>query len=310
TNDSWEAHVQKWAATFFASLVLAAAPCLVAQAQRVALPDFGSPADIALSKDAEAQLGRSVMRELYRENAVVEDPELSEYLASLGARIASHANDGTFDFRFFLVEENSINAFALPGGFIGVNTGLILETENESELAGVLAHEVSHVTQRHIARSIYHNQRASMTSLAAMIAAVLLGVGDNMSGNAVQGAVAASQAMAAQMQINFTRANEHEADRIGIGVLSAAGFDPNGMSSFFEKISRRYANLGDLIPPLLQTHPVSTQRTAEARSRARQLPAVEHQSSFSYELAKARLQALYAAPTPRAALSMFEQRGS
>src|SRR5690606_5002558 len=117
-----------------------------------ALPDFGSPADIALSKDAEAQLGRSVMRELYRENAVVEDPELSEYLASLGARLASHANDGTFSFRFFAVEEDSINAFALPGGFIGVNTGLILETENESELAGVLAHEVSHVTQRHIAR--------------------------------------------------------------------------------------------------------------------------------------------------------------
>src|SRR5690606_5191756 len=119
-----------------------------------------------------------------------------------------------------------------------------------------------------------------------------------------------SQAMAAQMQINFTRANEHEADRIGIGVLSAAGFDPNGMSSFFEKLSRRYANLGDLIPPLLQTHPMSTQRAAESRGRARQLPAVEHQSSFSYELAKARLQALYAAPTQRAALSMFEQRVS
>lgn len=309
TNESREAHVLKWAATFLASLTLATAPCVTAQAQRVALPDFGSPADIALSKDAEAQLGRSVMRELYRENAVVEDPELSEYLASLGARLASHANDGTFSFRFFAVEEDSINAFALPGGFIGVNTGLILETENESELAGVLAHEVSHVTQRHIARSIYNNQRVSMTSLAAMIAAVLLGVGDNMSGTGVQGAVAASQALAAQMQINFTRANELEADRIGIGVLSAAGFDPTGMSTFFEKMSRRYANLGDLVPPLLQTHPMSTDRSAEARSRARQLPATEHKSSLSYELAKARLQALYAAPTPRAALSIFEQRG-
>ena len=310
TNAFGEAHVLKSAATFLAGLALATVPCISTQAQRVSLPDFGSPADLALSKDEEAQLGRSVMREIYRENAVVEDPVLAEYISSIGARLASHANDGTFSFGFFVVDDQEINAFALPGGFIGVNAGLILATDNESELAGVLAHEISHVTQRHIARSIYDSQRTSITSLAAMIAALLLGVNENISGDAVQGAVTATQAMAAQRQINFTRANEHEADRIGIGLLAAAGYDPSGMSTFFEKIGRRYGAVGERIPPLLQTHPMSSERSAEARSRARQLPAQQHENSLYYELVKARLQALYATPTPRAALSLFEQRRS
>ena len=160
----------KRAAMFLAGLTLATVPCVTAQAQRVALPDFGAPADVALSKDEEAQLGRSVMRELYRENVVVDDPELTEYLSSIGARLASYANDGSFNFGFFVVDDEAINAFALPGGFIGVHTGLILETENESELAGVLAHEISHVTQRHIARSAYDNQRTSIVSMATIMA--------------------------------------------------------------------------------------------------------------------------------------------
>jgi predicted Zn-dependent protease len=308
TKDPGESQVLKAAALLITSLTLVALPSLTAHAQRrLDLPDFGTPADVALSKDAEAQLGRSVMRELRGENVIIEDPEITEYISSIGAGIASHANDGTFRFQFFVIDDDAINAFALPGGYIGVNTGLILETENESELAGVLAHEISHVTQRHIARSILDNQRTSMTSLAAMIAAVLLGVNDNISGDAVQGAVAASQSMAAQLQINFTRANEHEADRIGIRLLSAAGFDPRGMSSFFEKLSRRYVNLSDRVPPLLQTHPVSGDRVTEARNRVRQLPSQNHESSLAYALIKARLQ-VRAAPTPRAALALFEQR--
>src|SRR5690606_15100355 len=129
-------------------------------------------------------------------------PLLTEYVESLGAQIASRANNGDYSFRFFVVGDESINAFAMPGGFIGVNTGLILASDNESELAGVLAHEVSHVTQRHIARSIYDSQRMSIVSMATMLAAVLLGAAADMPGDAMAGVVTASQAAAIQRQIN------------------------------------------------------------------------------------------------------------
>lgn len=278
-----------------------------AAAPRDDLPDFGTPADAALSQDKEQQLGRSVMLQLRNAGVVVEDPELTEYIRTLGAKLASHANNGQFVFDFFVVNDDRINAFALPGGFIGVNSGLILASENESELAGVLAHEVSHVTQRHIARSIYDSQRTSIVSMAAMLAAVLLGAASDASGDAMQGVIGASQALAMQRQINFTRANEHEADRIGMEVLASAGFDPNAMSSFFEKLAKRYGPSTQYVPELLQTHPVTTERVAEARSRARQLPEVKATDSFGYALAKARLLALNAS-TPETALALFEPK--
>ena len=287
----------------FAAVALQSA----AAAPRDDLPDFGSPADAALSKNKEAQLGRGVMLQLRNAGVVVEDPQLTEYIGTLGSQLASHANNGEFDFDFFLVNDDRINAFALPGGFIGVNSGLILASDTESELAGVLAHEVSHVTQRHIARSIYDSQRTSLVSMAAMLAAILLGAASDSSGEAMQGVVGASQAMAIQRQINFTRANEYEADRVGMEVLSSAGFDPNGMSSFFEKLGKRYGASTQYIPELLQTHPVSTERVAEARMRARQLPQTKATDSMAYGLAKARLRALNA-PTPEAAMALFQSR--
>lgn len=271
------------------------------------LPDFGTPADAVLSKNKEEQLGRSVMLQLRNAGVVVEDPQLTEYIGTLGSRLASHANNGDYKFNFFVVNDDRINAFALPGGFIGVNSGLILASDTESELAGVLAHEVSHVTQRHIARSIYDSQRTSIVSMAAMLAAILLGAASDLPGDAMQGVVSASQAMAIQRQINFTRSNEHEADRVGMEVLSAAGFDPYGMSSFFEKLSKRYGASTQYVPELLQTHPVSTDRVAEARGRARQLPQTANVDSTGYGLAKARLRALNA-PTPEAAMALFQAK--
>ena len=158
-----------------------------------------------------------------------------EYLSSLGSRLATQVNNGDFNFNFFVVNDDRINAFALPGGYIGVNSGLVLASETESELAGVLAHEISHVTQRHIARAAYDNQRNSIMSMAAMLAALVLGAASDMSGDAMTGIVSASQALAAQRQINFTRSNEHEADRVGIELLSGAGFDPYGMSTLLRE---------------------------------------------------------------------------
>lgn len=269
------------------------------------LPDFGSPADVALSKNREEQLGRGVMLQLRNAGVVVDDPQLTEYIGTLGSQLASNANNGDFHFNFFLVNDSQINAFALPGGFVGVNSGLVLATENENELAGVLAHEVSHVTQRHIARAMYDNQRTSIMSMATMLAAILLGAAADIPGDAMSGVVTASQAMAVQRQINFTRANEHEADRVGMEVLSNSGFDPNGMSTFFEKLSKRYGGQQQYMPAILQTHPVTTERVAEARDRARQLPQTTHVDSVGYGLAKARVQVL-SAPTAEAAFALFK----
>jgi predicted Zn-dependent protease len=276
-----------------------------AGAQKRELPDFGSPADSVFGKNKEAQVGRGVMLQLRSAGALLEDPELDEYIGTLGARLAGHVNDGEHDFEFFVVKDDSINAFALPGGHVGVNSGLILASDSESELAGVLAHEISHVTQHHIARAVYDNQRASIMSMAAMLAAMVLGAATNVQGDAMTGVLAASQAAAIQNQINFTRANEYEADRVGIEVLASAGFDPQAMASFFEKLGRRYGLSEQQMPALLQTHPVTTERIAEARGRARQLPPAKPIDSVSYRLAKARLRVL-TAPTPQRALAYFE----
>ena len=269
------------------------------------LPDFGSTADMVLSKSRERQIGRSAMLQLRMAGVMLDDPMLTEYVTLLGSKLASQANDGEHRFNFFVVTDDAINAFAMPGGYIGINSGLILASENESELAGVFAHEVSHVTQRHIARSIYDNQRSSIVSLATMLAALVLGAATD--GDAAQGVMMAGQAAMAQRQLNFTRSNEYEADRIGIEVLAAAGFDPNGMAGFFEKLSRRYGTTGQVVPEYLRSHPISTSRVAEARSRARNLPGNPNVDSFAYGLAKARLRALTPA-TGEQAMAAFAPR--
>jgi predicted Zn-dependent protease len=259
-----------------------------AGANDIKLPDMGSPADAILSKSDEAQYGRAIMRDIRRSGLVVEDPQLTEYVNEIGHRIAAQTSDGDQQFTFFVVKDSRINAFALPGGYIGVHTGLLEATRSEDELAGVLAHEVAHVTQRHIARAIHASSRQSILSTAMMLGALVLGAAGG-SGEAVQGAMAISQGTALQQQINFTRSNEYEADRIGIGALADAGFDPHGMASFFEVMSRQTPGSPDSrMPEFLMTHPVSTARIAEARNRARDIPYVESRDSTSYGIARAR----------------------
>lgn len=288
-----------------AALVLLAPP--LAQAQNQTLPDFGSPADSVLTKSREKMLGRSVILQLRNAGAIHDDPLLNEYIRLLGSRLASQVNDGAYDFEFFVIDDNAINAFAMPGGVIGVNTGLLLATDNESELAGVLAHEVSHVTQRHIARGIYAQQRNSILTMATTLAAILLASASDSQSDATMGAIAATQAAGAQRQINFTRENEFEADRIGMDVLSRAGFDPSGMASFFGELSRRDSTSANVIPEMLRTHPTSSARIAEARGRARQLPRSDHVDSLAYGLARARARVL-AAERDADALIYFEAR--
>jgi predicted Zn-dependent protease len=258
------------------------------------LPDIGTPADRVWTATDEYRIGAMVVRGLRDQGQILEDPEVTEYLQSIGARLASHAQEGGQRFTFFVVKDRGINAFALPGGFIGVNAGLVMATADESELAGVLAHEIAHVTQRHIARSIEAQGRQTLVSTAAMLAAILLGAVAGSSDLGMAG-VMAGQSAAAQQQINFTRDNEYEADRVGIATLASAGFDPNSMASFFETLGRRYGT-GDAenmkILEFLQTHPLSSQRVAEARNRAQSYPTVRPVDSTGYRIARERLRVM------------------
>lgn len=276
------------------------------RAAEIRLPDIGSPADAILSKSEEARIGRAIMNQIRNSGALVEDPQVNEYVNEIGHRIAAFANDGGREFTFFVVDEPSINAFALPGGYIGVHTGLIEATRNESELAGVLAHEVAHVTQRHIARAIHASQRQSILSTALMlgaIAAAAAGAG----GDVVQGAMSVAQGTAAQQQINFTRSNEYEADRVGIEALADAGFDPGGMASFFEVISRGTRPVEARVPEFLRTHPVGSARIAEARGRARDYPQVQPDNTPNYGIARSRL-IVERMDTPEEAVARFERQ--
>lgn len=282
-------------------LSIAVAPVLAANED---LPDIGSPADTVLSRDQELQIGRSIYKSLRDTGRVVTDPEIQEYIDDVGQKLAAHAGDGDQRFHFFVVDDSAINAFALPGGFVAVHSGLLQATANESELAGVLAHEISHVTQRHISRAIFANQRASILTMAAMLGAILLGAVTG-SGDAIQGAVVAAQGAAVQQQINFTRSNEYEADRFGVGLMANAGFDPMGMPSFFETLARQSGPLASQAPEFLRTHPVTVNRISESRERAAQYPRRDVPDATGYSLARARLGVLMSS-TPEAALKRFE----
>jgi len=267
------------------------------------LPDIGSPADTVLSKDQEKIIGRSIYKGMRDAGQLVTDPEIQEYIQNVGQRVAANAQDGDFRFQFFVVDQPTINAFALPGGYIGIHSGLLLATSSESELAGVLAHEISHVTQRHISRAIYASQRTSILTMAAMLGAILLGAVTG-EGDVIAGGVAGAQSMAAQGQINFTRENEYEADRVGVGLLAASGFDPYGMPDFFATLARQTGTLGYQAPEFLRTHPVTVNRIAETRSRASSLTVNEVVDSPGYSLTRARIRFL-SSSTPEKALTYF-----
>jgi predicted Zn-dependent protease len=255
------------------------------------LPDIGSPAEAAISMEDEYRYGMMVMRHLRDTAQTIEDPETAQYIDDVGHRLSSGAQDGNRRFMFFVVKDRDINAFALPGGFIGVNAGLILETHTESELAGVLAHEISHVTQRHIARSLLAQSKSSMVSTAAMLAAILVGATTG-AGDAAMAGIAAAQTLSLEQQMSFSRANEIEADRVGMGVLVQAGFDPNGMPAFFDTMGRRAGANESQIPAIVRSHPITSDRIAESKSRAIQYPAMKVTDSLGFALMRERVRVL------------------
>jgi len=258
------------------------------------LPTIGDSAGRYLSPEEDRRLGEAFMRQLRRSLTFVDDSIVTDYLHSLGYQIVSNADAPTQRFDFFVVDDPTINAFAGPGGHIGVNTGLILATDSEHELAAVIAHEIAHVSQHHIARSLEMADRMSIPTIAAMLAAIVIA---SQAGQGGEAAIAAVAAGGTQMQIDFMRANEQEADRVGIQSLQRAGFDPRAMAGFFERLqkSARY-DVGTL-PEFLRSHPVTESRIADARNRAEQFPYRQREDSLAYHLARARLK-VRALPSP------------
>ena len=262
------------------------------------LPDLGDVSQLSLSPAQESKLGEAVIHQLRATGAYLNDPEVNGYLNELGHRLIAASTDVKTDFHFFAVNDPTINAFALPGGYVGVNTGLILLTQSESELASVLAHEITHVTQHHIARAIAAQKDSMLMSLAGLAVAVLAARGGGASsGDAASAAIAATQALNLQHEINFTRDQEREADRIGFERLQAAGFDVNAMATFMERLQRatRFSG-GASVPAYLQDHPVTYERIAEAQARAAGVPYHQVVDSLDYDLVRALLRSYQGEP--------------
>ncbi|HEB55039.1 MAG TPA: M48 family peptidase [Gammaproteobacteria bacterium] len=258
-------------------------------AQQIELPEIGASGAASVTPTEEYETGKAVVRNIRRAGGVLDDPLIHEYINNLGYSLIANSDSSMKNFYFFMVNDSQINAFALPGGFIGVNYGLLLATESESELASVLAHEIAHVTQRHHARAYEQGKKSNIPAMAALIAAIILGGKNYEVGEAAMATMAATSI---QNKLDFTRANEKEADYIGIALLSKSGYDPFSMASFFEKLAKNSRLYGESAPEFLRTHPVSKNRVADARNRARTLPRHPQKDQKTYLLIRSRLRVL------------------
>ncbi|OGT21646.1 MAG: hypothetical protein A2V90_06100 [Gammaproteobacteria bacterium RBG_16_57_12] len=276
------------AGILLAVLLALTLPALADFNPATALPEMGDAAGAYLSPAEEKQLGREFMRELRRSVKIIDDPEIELYVQNLGQRLASYLKNQNYEYKFFVIDNPAINAFAAPDGYIGINSGLILATQSEGELASVIAHEIAHINQHHLARQLEHGFKTSLPTLAAIIAAVLL---SSQGGDASYAAISAGVAGSAQMQLNFTRANEQEADRVGIQLLAGAGFSPYGMTEFFSLLQQRSKYGESAAPEFLRTHPLTISRISDSMSRAEQYPHQEDTSSLNYHFMRQRLQA-------------------
>jgi predicted Zn-dependent protease len=262
------------------------------------LPELGSPANAAISIDDEYHAGLSYVNEIRKSGIILTDPEVAQYAQEIGHSLSSQAEEGQHQFYYFVIRDAEINASAIPGGFVIINSGLILSTRNENELAGVLAHETAHVTQRHIVRQIVDQGHEGLLASAAMLAAVLLGAtAGRGSPDAIEGAILAGQSAIIQHQINYTRSSEFEADRIGITTMANAGYDPLGMASFFDYMGRTGPEPSRVnAVQFLIDHPIFSDRVAEAQDRANQIGRVHHEDSLGYLLIRERLRAVAGDP--------------
>ncbi|MGL4192641.1 MAG: beta-barrel assembly-enhancing protease [Vibrio sp.] len=283
-------------------LCIAAHSCFtLAQTESIELPDIGTVAGATLTIDQELIYGDAYMRMLRNSQPVINDPLLNQYIDNLGHRLVANANDVKTPFTFFMIRDRNINAFAFFGGYVALHSGLFLHAQSESELASVMAHEIAHVTQRHLARSMEEQARRSPATIAALAGSLLLAIAAPEVGIA---AINATMAGSIQGQINYTRNNEKEADRFGIATLAKAGFDANAMPQFFGRLADEY-RYASKPPPMLLTHLLPEDRITDSRERARQYPPLRWTPDLDYQLARARIIARYAGIDADAALDWF-----
>jgi predicted Zn-dependent protease len=292
------------ALTLALGLALFPAAQQAVEIDKIELPDMGDSSGALITPAQEQELGAAFFRSLHSQVSISQDAEIQQYIDSIGRRLATNSDTPGYPFHFFVVMENQINAFAGPGGYIGVNSALILTTEAESELASVMAHEVAHVTQRHLYRAFEAASRLSLPTAAATLAAILLGT---QSPAAAQAALMAIQAGSVQFQIDFTREHEAEADRVGMQTLAGSQYDPRSMPTFFERLQQSTRYYGQDVPEFLRTHPVTASRISDTRGRAETYPYKQYPDSLGYQLVKAKLRVITATDTADA-VNYFQSR--
>lgn len=279
--------VTKSLCTLLTAIIIGLSSNMILVPARAELPTLGDPTQQSFSPFNEYLMGKQFYMTLRANVPFIEDLEVDDYVNTLGQRLVSHTDHVDRDFKFFVIDINSINAFAGPDAYLGFHSGLILAAKNESEFAGVMAHEISHVTQRHLARALTESSTNPATMFATILAGILLASQNPDAGAAL---IYGGQAALMQSQINFTRSNEHEADRIGIRILQEAGIDPEGMASFFETLLKN-TDSNNLLSQMeyLRTHPLNSTRVAEARNRISEQSRALRHDSLDFQLMRSRI---------------------
>lgn len=285
-RDAFMTLIRNFSAASALLLVLAAAPV----AAQINLPSLGDSLSSTLSSQQEYEFGREFLRSIHRDTRPLSDPLMEEYIANVSYRLAVNSELSNLRLHFVLIDSPVLNAFAAPGGILGVNAGLFQYAQNEGQFASVIAHELAHISQRHYARRLEQARQSTLPNLAAMLASLV--VAATVGGDAGQAAMMTAQARAVNDQLRFSRSNEEEADRVGIRTLYNAGFNPNDMPSMFQNMLRD-RSFSQRPPEFLSTHPLDENRIADSRNRAANYPPVEHVPDPEYLLMRHRVQVHY-----------------
>lgn len=260
--------------------------CISTQTLAEGLPDLGDLSQTVLTPLQERQIGQQSMLQIRAGKQYLDDAEINDYLNSLGYRLVENSAEPGSGFEFFALDDYNVNAFAMPGGFIGVNTGLLLTAQSESELAAVLSHEIAHVTQHHLARLVAGTQNDSLASMAALAVAILAARSNSQ---ASQAAIASMQARSIQNQLDYTRTHEQEADRIGFEILLKSGFNTHAMPEFLNRLQTATRLLEGNMPGYLRTHPITSERVADIANRVQKQPYRLVPDSLDFQLVRAKL---------------------
>ena len=275
--------------------------CLSPLAIGEGLPDLGDISQATLTPVQERQIGQQSMLQIRLSRQFLDDSEINDYLNQIGDRLVENSTEPSLNFEFFAVDDYTVNAFAMPGGFVGVNTGLLLITQNESELASVLGHEISHVTQHHYARMLSGQKGDTMASMAAIALAILAARNNPAMGEA---AIVGTQARAIQKELDFTREHEQEADRLGLRLMEKSGFNTHAMPEFLERLQHATRLLEGNAPNYMRTHPITSERIADIENRISKQPYLLLPDSLDFQLVRTKL--IAAQKTTADAVSYFD----